>query len=74
MQYLVGQFNSGEDWQKLKEAELVEAKVVEAKVVEAHLVEAHLVEAHLVEAHLVKPESLSTTSQLLSLLKGCLKW
>ena len=64
MQYLVGQFNSGEDWQKLKEAELVEAKVVEAKVVEAHLV----------EAHLVKPESLSTTSQLLSLLKGCLKW
>lgn len=56
MQYLVGQFNSGEEWQKLKEAELVVTKVVDA---------------HLVEAHLVKPESLSTTSQLLILLKGC---
>lgn len=59
MQYLLGQFNSGEEWLKLKEAELVEAELVEAKVVEAHL---------------VKPESSSTTSQLLSLLKCCLKW
>lgn len=36
--------------------------------------EGQVVDTHLVEAHLVKPESLSTNSQLLSLLKGCLKW